>query len=84
MPFEILHAAIADITDVEQVLELVDRPFPICPCGRMGIACNYYCSEGYEATAPVNGRGGYIPPLFLGMKYDTVYPSVILFFVFYF
>ncbi len=75
VPFAKLYNALTEtaLEDLDiEVLGLVDQ-FPVCPCGRMGIACNYFCRLGYEHTALVDGKGGYIPPLFLGLKDEAAY-----------
>jgi hypothetical protein len=60
-------------------MTLVDV-FPVCPPGRMGIACNYYCELGFQSTAQIDGRGGFIPPLYLGLRTDDMY---LFYFIYY-
>lgn len=61
-------------------LRVVDV-FPACPFSLLGVACNYQCRLGAELTAPVDGMGGHIAPIYLGMKHQDAYHTSPLFFI---
>lgn len=77
VPFSAIHDALKDIAlkDINKV-RLKDV-FPICPSDRLGIACNYGCQTEYQTNSAIDGKGGYIRPLFIGVDDNDVYLFLI-------
>lgn len=73
VPFETVQEALEEIQLLDfDFVQLMDI-FPVCPPDYVGLACNYKC-EVYSGFSVVDGKGGFLRPLYIGVNDEDVYP----------